>query len=130
MSKIVKRVVKKKVPKTTNNITKGIVNYLLNRGHSASRINTTGTYREGIGYTYSGARVGYLDISACIKTRSGIGLFLAIDVKKDDDKPRKEQKDFAKEVAAAGGLIFFADDVDHFIDYYENNLLPNYINKL
>lgn len=112
----------KTVPATTNNLTKAIINDLLSRGHSASRINTQGQFEPAnaadftpgiramitalrkIGlvvgrWRKSGSRTGYLDISACI-----FGRGVVIDIKSGKDRLSKDQKDFITEWVAAGGI--------------------------
>jgi hypothetical protein len=122
------RIVKKTVPKTTNNITKGIINFLQIQGHSASRVNVQGQYDEALQqWRKSGSRNGYYDISVCLHTRSGIGLFHVIDVKNEGDKMRADQITFKKEVEAAGGITFEASDLEHYKQWYFSFLKPNYI---
>lgn len=111
----------KKVPATTNNITMAIVNYLLSKGHSASRVNTQGQYDVSIGrWRPSGARKGFFDISACIKDSAGVGLFIAIDIKKGSDKLSKEQLKFMKEVESSGGIAFEIGSYQEFIEWYND----------
>lgn len=114
------RFIKKIVPKTTNNITKGIINQIKKDGWSASRINTTGIWDEKRGcFRRSGARKGVLDISACIN-----GIYVVIDTKNDDtgDSISTEQTNFINEVIAAGGIAFVAENIDHFNDWYFHTL--------
>lgn len=111
----------KRVPATTNNITKAIIAYLLNEGHSASRINVQGQYDPKIpGWRPSGSRKGFFDIAACIKDSNGIGRFVAIDIKKGNDKLSKGQMAFIEEIENAGGLAFEIESYDEFINWYTN----------
>lgn len=100
---------KRTVPATTNNITKGVINFLLSQGHSASRINVQGQAVEGedgrLEWRRSGSRRGFLDIGVCLLTRSGLGLFHVIDIKRGSDSLRDDQEEFIAEVKAAGGIV-------------------------
>lgn len=138
------RTVKKKVPATTNNITKGIINFLLEKGHSASRVNTTGVWDEQKqAFRRTGARKGFYDINATLKTKysakvlfdpemgtyvdRSIGLTLAIDTKRGRDKLGDDQIKFRDEILAAGGLTFESKNYNDFVLYYYDFIEPNYI---
>lgn len=109
--------VKKTVPKTTNNITLGIINQILSDGWSASRINTTGIYDANIGsFRRSGGRKGFSDVAACINC-----LFVVIEVKNEatgDKLKKQDQIDFINEVKAAGGITYIAESMDGFNQWY------------
>lgn len=147
-----KKIRKRTVPKTTNNITKGIVHFLLIEGHCASRVNTQGqfepanaaSFSESIGglikalrasglivgrWRKSGSRKGFLDINATIRTRSGLGLSLYADVKFGDDELNDDQIEFVKEAQAAGAIVFpEVRDLEHFKELYASIVVPM-INK-
>jgi hypothetical protein len=72
------------------------------------------------GWRPSGSRKGFFDISACIKDSNGIGRFVAIDIKKGNDKLSKEQKAFIEEIESAGGLAFEIESYAEFINWYTN----------
>lgn len=112
----------KKVFATTNNITKGIINYLLANGHSASRINTQGQWDENLGmWRKSGSRKGFFDIACCIKSPvKNIGIFLVIDVKKGNDTLSPDQIDFMNEIRSSGGIAFSIDSIDEFYERFDN----------
>lgn len=111
----------KKVPATTNNITKAIIAYLLNEGHSASRVNVQGQYDPNIpGWRPSGSRKGFFDIACCIKDSNGVGRFVAIDIKKGNDKLSKDQLKFIKEVENAGGTAIEISTYGEFLEWYSN----------
>lgn len=111
----------KKVPATTNNITKAIVAFLLNAGHSASRVNVQGQYDPRIpGWRPSGSRKGFFDISCCIKDSNNIGRFVAIDIKKGNDRLSEDQKNFINEVENAGGVAIEIESYTDFADWYFN----------
>lgn len=115
------RFVKKVVPETTNNITKGIVNQIISDGWSASRINTTGIYDPVIGdFRKSGARKGFSDVAACIR-----GMFVVIEVKNKstgDRLKKQDQIEFIAEVKAAGGIAYIAETMAGFNQWYFNEL--------
>lgn len=110
------------VPETTNNIQTGIVTFLLEKGHSASRINTTGIYDvKEQRFRTSNSRKGFFDTVACIKP---LGLFATYDVKKGADVPSDEQLEFQAEVRAAGGIAEFVPDYAWFVSHYNSVILP------
>lgn len=126
--------VKKVVPKTTNNQTEAIVNFLLSEGHSASRVNTTGVYDKNGGFfRKTGGRVGFSDIIATLKTRFNhpngrpFGVTLAVECKfTDGDEVSDEQKEFLAENSNAGGLSLIAHSVEEFYLMY-NVIKENYL---
>lgn len=128
------RFVTKIVPKTTNNQTEAIINFLLSEGHSASRINTTGIWDKKIGaYRKTGGRVGFSDIIATLKTRFNhpngrpFGVTLAIECKfTESDIISDEQKEFLAENSRAGGLSLIAHSVEEFHLMY-NMIKENYL---
>ena len=114
-----------KVPATTNNITKGIVNFLLERGHSASRVNVQGQWDEARQmWRKSGSRKGFYDIAAVIKTKyrgphlDPIGMSLFVDTKSNRDVLSEEQLKFRKEVQEAGGCCFESKNYNDFVEWY------------
>lgn len=112
----------KSVPKTTNNITTGIINFLNAEGHKAVRINVQGQWDEALGiWRKSGSTNGVLDI-AC--TLCPIGKHLVIDVKKGKDKIRKEQLAYMIEVVNCGGLAYAVNDLEHFKEIYFKEIQP------
>jgi hypothetical protein len=122
-----------KVPATTNNITIGIVNFLKARGHSASRVNTTGIWDERLQrFRTTGARKGFYDIAATIKTKfvgahgKPIGMSVFIDTKRGRDKLSKEQLEFRNEIMEAGGCCFESKTYYDFEEWY-NLFISQYI---
>ncbi len=122
------RFVKKIVPATSTNKQKHIVNFLLSEGHSASRINTTGIYKEEIKqYIRGGGRVGHSDISGVFKSKyyfplsqTQIGIAFYIEGKwTDGDTLSTEQKEFRAEVTAAGAFYLLCESVEAFNIWYE-----------
>lgn len=105
----------KKVPETTNNLTQAIINFLLEKGWSASRINVQGQWDESLQmWRKSGSRKGFFDIVACVN-----GRFVAIDIKKGKDTLSKDQDEFVLEVYNAGGIAISVGTYDEFIKWWE-----------
>lgn len=128
------KIVNKRVPATTTNITKGIVNFLISEGHSASRVNTTGVW-DVMRQTFrrSGGRKGFYDIAATIKTRyyddkgANLGLTLMVDVKRGRDELSQEQVDFKSEIEEAGGITFESQNYNDFVEWYNFFVKTNYL---
>lgn len=130
-----KRVKIVRVPGTTANIIKGIVNFLLSKGHFVYPTPTVGIWDEKKkAYRRAGKRGGP-DITGCLhyaKTLGGVGgitrfncgLYLAIEVKNPAtrDRVRKAQQEFAQEVKSAGGLYIITPSVESLINWYNNNM--------
>lgn len=111
-----------KVPKTTNNITRSIINFLNASGHSAARINTQGQYDERLGmWRKSGSTKGVTDIICCLRPK---GRMLVIDVKKGDDVLSEDQIKYMASIVAAGGLACEAKSADDFEQHYFSHILP------
>jgi hypothetical protein len=109
----------KTVPKTTNNITKAIVNFLDREGHCAVRIERTGIWDRKRGFfRKSGTLKAVLDIHCTLKPR---GATLWVDTKNEGDKASDQQIDFANDTIAAGGFVFFAKDAEDFYKWYHEN---------
>lgn len=120
------------VPATTANIKKGIINFLLSKGHFAYKSPTVGVWdaaRQAFRKNTSEPGVG--DITCCLwyKKRLGtfegytefnVGLYCAIEVKNKltKDRTRKNQAEFARKVAAAGGLYIETDSLKSFVEWY------------
>lgn len=116
------RYVVKTVPLTTNNLTKGIINYLDSQGHKASRINTEGQYSEQLEqWIRSGSTPGVSDVICCLKP---FGILLVVEVKFGKDDLRPDQKTWLKDIQEAGGIIFVAENLGDFITFYETIIVP------
>ena len=123
-----------KVPATTNNITRGVINFLTVRGHYAFRVNTTGIWDPTKQILRrSTTPAGASDVVAClklpapymVKTAEGhkyltAGLFLAVEIKNKftRDKMRPDQEVFAANVRAAGGIYLVVKRYEDFIAWY------------
>lgn len=121
------RYVRRRVPKTTNNITRSIINFLNAAGHVAARINTQGQYDERLnggrgGWRKSGSTVGVWDITCTLAPR---GRTLIVDVKKGSDTLSPEQMAYGQAVVHAGGLAYEAAGAEEFEDFYFTTIAPN-----
>ncbi len=119
-----------RVPATTNNITKGIINYLNAKGHFAFRVNSGGVWDPRTNEFRRGRSAGVADILCCIKVETteafggGFnyrGEFLAIEVKNGatKDRSRPAQRMFGEKLEAAGGDYTVARSYDQFVKWFE-----------
>lgn len=106
-----------KVKATTNNITRGIVNFLNVRGHFAFRVNSTGIWdpTKRI-FRKPNQKYGLADIVCCLHG----GKFLAVEVKNQitKDRMKRNQEAFESELVKAGGVYYVAKNMFDFIDWY------------
>ena len=86
--------------RTTNGLTKCIIDFLEFKGHWANRVNTRGTP----------------DITAII-----YGLGAQIEVKAGKDRIRDEQTEQGEKITQAGGHYFIAHDFHSFRQWYKQN---------
>jgi hypothetical protein len=116
--------------KTTNGLTKAIIDWLTYSGHYANRINTQGQarihkvpryslisgkieYTDKVQYTKGTTNKGTPDIDAIIN-----GLSVKIEIKAGKDRIRDEQVTQGNRITAAGGIYFVARDMDQFVNWY------------
>lgn len=131
-----KKIVKKIVPVTTNNITIAILNFLWIEGHTAAaRINVQGQaynkiewdgnadIKEKLAWRPSGSTEGVSDIICPLRTRRGC-LFLAIEIKRPGDRLRKAQKEWLQSVTSCGGYVIIVEDFDDFKKQYAEIITP------
>ena len=105
---------KPRKPKSKANIlTAQIVKHLTDKGHFATRLNSTGIVRNGQ-YTTSTQKNGLGDILAIID-----GQTVFFEVKIGADKPREAQLQICHEVRLAGGNYYFVKCFEDFIIFYE-----------
>jgi len=113
----------RKVPATTNNLTKGIVNFLLDKGHFVFRVNNGSVYdRKRMTFRRKGLHDPALsDVMGVLKPS---GVFIAIEIKNSatGDKPKSKQKIFAREVQSRGGIHYFAKTYAEFISWYNETI--------
>ena len=116
--------------KTSNDLTRAIIDYLRLQGWQAERINTTGryidsrkTYQDVLGHTRiigsgkwiptSGQR-GSADIAATIAGRS-----VKIEVK-IKDRQSEVQKEYQRQVECSGGVYLIVRSWKEFAKWYKN----------
>ena len=109
----------RKVPATTNNLTKAIINFLIDKGHYAFRVNNGSIFdpKRKV-FRRKGANDPALsDVMGVLRPS---GLFLAIEVKNaaTGDKPKSAQKLFERQVRECGGIHYFAKRFDDFKAWY------------
>lgn len=106
----------KKGPKaeSANALTKRIVEHIRNRGHFATRLQSTGTYREDLKkFVPSQQRVGLPDVMAVISSQATF-----IEIKVGRDRLSADQKSAIAELEKAGALVFVAQDFDSFLAWF------------
>lgn len=104
------------VPLTANNLTKAIVNFIINEGGHATRINTTGIYDPKRNVFRKNNSRGIADIIACIN-----GKYIAIEVKIGKDKQSKYQIDFEAKIKSSGGKYWKVSSMNEFFaNHYYN----------
>jgi hypothetical protein len=116
--------------KTTNGLTKAIIDWLTYSGHYANRIQTQGQarikkqpkfnilsgqieYRQKVEWTKSMTTKGTPDIDSIIN-----GLPVKIEVKAGKDRISDEQTKQGQRITEAGGIYFVCHDMDQFVRWY------------
>jgi hypothetical protein len=98
----------------TNNLTNSVINFLLSKGHFASRIQSQGQYSPTRGrWIKSKVRRGIGDIIACID-----GQFWMIEIKVGKDRQSEYQKSVEKDVKKAGGKYLIVKEFGQFLGCY------------
>lgn len=112
-----------RVPATTNNLTKAIINFMLDRGHFVFRVNN-GAVFDPKNYTFRRKGEREPSLSDIMGVLRPSGLFIGIEVKNavTGDKAKSKQKLFAKEITDRGGLHYFAKRYDDFLLWYHDNI--------
>lgn len=112
-----------RVPGTTNNITKGVINFLRAEGHFAFRVNTMGIpLEDGSGWKKSGSEKGVADVLACMLPREGAsGLFYAFEIKKGRDRASSKQIEFKENVERALGTVIEIKTYSDFLAWYRES---------
>jgi hypothetical protein len=100
--------------KTANDLTRAIVDYCTLSGHFATRLQSTGTYREDLKrYVPSQQRRGLPDVFAVVHGRA-----VHVEVKIGRDRLSDEQKQAIQELQAAGAAVFIAADFQQFHEWF------------
>lgn len=119
--------------KTTNGLTKAIIDWLTYSGHYANRINTQGQarihkvprysmfsgkieYTDKVQYTKGATNKGTPDIDTIID-----GKAVKIEVKAGKDRIRDEQIRQGERITAAGGIYFVCVNMDQFVNWYRKS---------
>lgn len=100
---------------TANGLTRCVVEYIKLRGFQAERINTTGV-KIGDRWVKGSSQAGSADISATIQGRS-----VKIEIKCEasgDHYQSEAQKEYQKQVEAAGGVYLIVRTFQGFYDWF------------
>ncbi len=98
-----------------NNLTKLIVAFLRVKGAFATRLNSTGIYRNDLAkYVPNTQRKGMADIIATYR-----GLSLNIEVKIGRDRMSTHQEKVKREIESSGGQYFIASDFEGFLNWFK-----------
>ena len=114
---------------SANGLTRCVIAYIQLLGGQAERINTMGrpidqrkTFTDVLGHTHQVGSVkwipgtstrGSADISATIQGRS-----VKIEIKFGKDRQSEAQRQYAREVEAAGGIYYVCKDFTSFVEWY------------
>ena len=103
--------------KSANGLTRCILDFMKFSGGFATRIQSQGQYRPGVGgkkgtYTYGTTRKGTADIHAVIN-----GYHISIEVKVGKDRMSDDQKQMQAEIQKAGGHYIIARSFQGFYDF-------------
>lgn len=117
--------------KSTNGLTKALLDYLTLKGFYATRINVQGQPRitkipkysllsgqiehtEKVNYTKSTTKKGTPDINSIV-----MGIPLLIEVKCGKDRMRDEQREQQRDITRAGGVYYIAKDMESFLYWFK-----------
>lgn len=119
------RLKKRTVPATTNNITRGIVNFLNANGHCAFRVNTAGVFDKSSGRyrRMPESSLGCPDVIACMQHHVPMtpnGLFYGFEIKNADtgDRLSADQKRFHERIRNAAGGVVVIRSYSQFLEWY------------
>ena len=99
-----------------NGLTRCVVDWLTLNGHFATRLSSTGIYREDLKkFVPSQQRAGMPDVLAVV---NGHALF--IEVKAGKDYVSTVQQNTHKALADAGAWVYVARNFQHFYDWFTN----------
>ena len=106
---------KKTKTSPTNKLTSDVINYIrLHDKCDAWRISSTGTYRDGIGFTQNKAIRGFTDIIACLN-----GRFVGIEIKFGKDFQSEDQKAVQARFEASNGRYLIVKDLETFKTWFD-----------
>jgi len=100
--------------RTANGLTRCVVDFLKFSGHFATRLSSTGLYREDLKkFVPSAQRVGLPDVLACVD-----GRYYAVEVKVGRDRLSDEQKKAIEDLRRAGAYVFVANTFQGFLEWF------------
>ena len=118
-----------------NSLTHAIIDFLRFNGHQAERINCTGRFVDNtevmtdvlgdsrtigsVKWLPTSGQKGTADISSTIKNNNGIGISVKIEIKMRDSQSAF-QKEYQRQVEAAGGLYWICHNFNEFIALYNS----------
>ncbi|GAB3953296.1 hypothetical protein GCM10028805_36710 [Spirosoma harenae] len=113
--------------RTANGLTRCILDFIKFSGGFATRIQSQGQYRPGVGgrkgtYTYGTTRKGTADVHAILN-----GLHLIIEVKVGKDRMSDAQRQTQADIQRAGGHYFVARSFQDFYDWFTANFLTSHM---
>lgn len=114
-----------RVPETTNNIQRGIVAFLNQRGHRAFRVNGAAVF-DPVSMAYRNKAKedkGPPDVLACMRP---YGRYTGFEVKFDGDTMSDDQIAFKADVLAAGGEFIEVETWQGFLNWYATSQYSKY----
>ena len=106
---------KKTKTSPTNQLTSEVINYIrLHDKCDAWRINSTGTYRDGIGFVQNKSIKGFPDVIACLN-----GRFVGIEIKVGADFQSEDQKAVQARIEASNGRYLIVKDLETFKTWFD-----------
>ena len=104
---------------SANALTKRIVSHIRNRGHFATRLSSTGVFRDDIKkFVPSQQRAGLPDVMSVVESRACF-----IEIKVGRDVLSQDQKKSIAELQKAGAAVFVAHDFDSFQTWFTAEFL-------
>lgn len=109
------RVKSKYSDKSANELTRAVVDWFGFQGQFATRLQSTGTYREDLKrYVPSQQRRGLPDVFAVINGRA-----VHVEVKVGNDRLSDDQKEAIKALQAAGAAVHVVGTFQQFFEWYQ-----------
>ncbi|WP_020607694.1 VRR-NUC domain-containing protein [Spirosoma spitsbergense] len=106
-------------PETANELTRRIVKHVQDTGHFATRLQSTGTYREDLKkFVPSQQRAGLPDVFAIVD-----GQAVFVEVKAGKDRLSDTQRETIKTLLRAGAFVFVAHSFQEFDKWFTAQFL-------
>lgn len=106
--------------KTANELTRCIVRWFQINGHFATRLSSTGTYREDIKkFVASQQRRGLPDVFAVVRGRAAF-----VEIKVGKDRLSDDQREAIGELQASGAEVYISGDFEGFYDWVQGLVTP------